>query len=84
MSVKNHEMSVENVGKKGKANEKKNKRHQAIVGLIHADPHITQAQMAEKLSVTVRTIERDTDELTSLGIIRFEGEKKSGNWVLLK
>ena len=77
-------MSVENVGKKGKAAEKKNKRHQTIVGLIHANPHITQAQMAEKLSVATKTIERDTDELTSLGIIRYEGDKKSGNWVLVK
>jgi len=81
---RNHEMSVENVGKKSKAAEKKNKRQQAIVGLIHANPHITQAQMAEKLSVTTKTIERDSDELTSLGIIRYEGDKKSGMWVLLK
>ena len=77
-------MSVENVGKKGKATEKKNKRHQAIVGLIHANPHITQVQMVEKFNVAKKNIERDTDELTSLGIIRYEGDKKSGMWVLLK
>ena len=70
--------------KKSKAAEKKNKRHQAIVGLIKSTPHITQALMAEKLSVAEKTIERDTDELTKHGIIRYEGDKKSGIWVLLK
>ena len=80
----NHEMSVENVGRKGKAAEKKNKRQQAIIGLIHANPHITQTQMAEILNVAAKTIERDTEELTALGIIRHEGDKKTGNWVMLK
>lgn len=76
-------MSVENVGKKGKAAEKKNKRQQAIIGLIRTNPQITQAKMAERLSVTTKTIERDTDELETHGIIRYEGDKKSGRWVLL-
>ncbi len=80
----NHEMSVENVGRKSKATEKKNKRQQAIIGLIRSNPHITQIQMAEKLNVTAKTIERDTEELASLGIVRYEGDKKKGIWVLLK
>lgn len=77
-------MSVENVGKNNKAAKKKHKRQQAIVALIHANPHITQAQMADKLNVTTKTIERDTEDLNSLGVIRFEGDKKSGIWVLQK
>lgn len=88
MSVENvgkkREMSVENVGKKNRTTRKKNKRQQAIIALIIDNPRITQVQMAEKLGVTTKTIERDTEELTSNGIIKYQGEKKNGTWIFIK
>lgn len=45
---------------------------------------ILQSQMAERLNVATKTIERDAEKLASLGVIRFEGDKKSGIWVLQK
>lgn len=87
MSVKNvginDEMSVKNVGKKNKATEKKNRRQQAIIGLIQKDPHISQAHMAETLDVSLKTIERDTEELCRNGILRFEGDIQNGTWVII-
>ncbi|MCQ2219034.1 MAG: putative DNA binding domain-containing protein [Paludibacteraceae bacterium] len=81
---RNHEMSVENVGKNHKATDRKNKRKQAIISLIIENPKITQAQMSEKLGVTEKTIERDTEELKNDGIIQYSGEKKNGVWLFLK
>lgn len=72
-------MSVENVGRN---DDKRKKRHLAIIDIIKENPNCTQSQMAELLGVSEKTIERDTAELQSLGIIKYEGEKKNGVWVV--
>jgi len=54
----------------------------AIIDIIKENPNCTQSQMAELLGVSEKTIERDTAELQSSGIIKYEGEKKNGAWVL--
>lgn len=86
----NDEMSVENVGRNdqlsvenvGRNDDKRKKRHLAIIDIIKGNPNCTQSQMAELLGVSEKTIERDTAELQSSGIIKYEGEKKNGAWVL--
>ncbi len=72
-------MSAENVGRN---DDKRIKRHSAIIDIIKANPNCTQSQMAELLGVSEKTIERDTAELQSSGVIKYEGEKKNGVWVL--
>ena len=86
MSVNNvgnrEEMSVNNVGKKSVAVQKKNQRQQAIVGLIKSHGSLTQAEMAERLGVSVKTIERDTLELQANGVLVLEGKTKGSRWRL--
>ena len=88
MSVKNvgkiDEMSVNNDGKGVSAKEKRNRRHQAIISLIRENADISQVKMASRLEVSTKTIERDLEELERAGVVRYDGEKNSGQWVLLK
>jgi len=88
MSVKNvgktEKMSVKNVGKESAAKQKRNKRHQAIIALIRSDAKISQVKLASILEVSTKTIERDLQELEQCGVLRFDGEKNSGAWTLLK
>jgi len=58
-----------------------------IVGLISLYPTITVSEMSEKMSeknpITTRTIERDMAFLQNQGIIKREGGRKTGRWVVL-
>ena len=76
---RNDQLSVEKVGRN---DDKRKKRHSVIIDIIKENPNCTQSQMAELLGVSEKTIERDTAELQSSGIIKYEGEKKNGAWVL--
>ena len=77
-------MSVKNDGKGVSAKEKRNRRHQAIISLIRENADISQVKMASRLEVSTKTIERDLDELEKAGVVRYDGEKNSGQWVLIK
>ncbi len=67
-----------------KVKNKKNKRIQAIVGLIRLNPSITVDEIAEKLDVNEKTIRRDLKELRDNNIIQREGGNYGGRWVVLK
>ena len=67
-----------------KEKNKKNKRKQAIVGLIRSNPSITIDEIAEKLGVNEKTIRRDLKELRDNNIIIREGGNYGGRWVILK
>lgn len=67
-----------------KEKNKKNKRRQAIVGLIRSNPSITVDEIAEKLDVNEKTIRRDLKDLRDNNIIRREGGNYGGRWVILK
>ena len=67
-----------------KEKNKKNKRKQAIVGLIRSKPSITIDEIAEKLDVNEKTIRRDLKELRDSYIILREGGNYGGRWVILK
>ena len=58
--------------------------HQAIISLIRENADISQVKMASRLEVSTKTIERDLDELEKAGVVRYDGEKNSGRWVLIK
>jgi len=34
--------------------------------------------------VSTKTIERDIEELVQAGVVRYDGEKNAGRWVVLK
>ncbi len=66
-----------------KEKNKKNKRKQAIVGLIRSNPSMKIDEIAEKLGVNEKTIRRDLKELRDNNIIIREGGNYGGRWVIL-
>ena len=57
-------------------------RQQKILNLIKESPTITGRQMAEMLSVSQRTIERDLSALQKLGVLKREGKDNDGKWTI--
>lgn len=55
-------------------------RHKTIMELMGKDSKITAEAIAQKLSVTRKTIVRDINELTSRGLIVRMGPDKGGYW----
>lgn len=51
--------------------------------IIRDQPQISSKDLAAQLKASDRTIWRDLSELTERGIIRYEGAKKTGRWVIL-
>ena len=63
--------------------EKKNRRRQAIVGLMNKDSHISIEAIAEKLDVHKRTILRDVEDLKKNHVIERIGGNY-GEWKVCK
>jgi len=57
-------------------------RQQKILNLIKESPTITGKQMAETLSVSQRTIERDLSALQKIGVLKREGKDNDGMWII--
>ncbi len=70
---------TKNVTKKPKLSE----RQKTIISLISENPYITHEDMANKFSVVVRTVKRDTTMLAELGLIRHVGPTNGGYWEIL-
>lgn len=51
-----------------------------ILELVVDNPKITMAEMAERLGVTKRTIEREVKQLREIGSIERIGSKRFGHW----
>ena len=51
-----------------------------IIDFMIADPDITAALIADKLSVTTRTVEREVKKLRDVGRIERVGGKRYGHW----
>ncbi|MGM9698771.1 MAG: ATP-binding protein [Prevotella sp.] len=59
-------------------------RQKVIKDLINGNPLLSAKQMSEVMSVTPRTVERDLAVMQKAGIIRHEGNRKYGIWVVLE
>ena len=66
------------------ARDKKNRRRQAIIGMIAKDSHVSLKVMSEKLDVNSKTIWRDLNELKSNGVIERIGDDFTGEWKVRK
>jgi ATP-dependent DNA helicase RecG len=64
--------------------DKKNRRRQAIIGMIMKDSHISLKVMSETLDVNSKTIWRDLNELKSCGVIERIGDDFTGEWKVRK
>lgn len=80
-----------NVGKEDHNVEKEiysklTERQKNIISAIMLNPTITIPELAEKMSgkktITTRTIERDLAYLQAKGLLRREGGRKNGKWVI--
>lgn len=64
--------------------EKKNRRKQAIISLMHKNSHISMESISEKLGVNERTVKRDIKELRESGVIERVGGDYGGEWKIVK
>ncbi|MBR6079780.1 MAG: putative DNA binding domain-containing protein [Treponema sp.] len=60
------------------------KRQQEIINLMKKTSEITAIQIAEKLSVSSRTIENEIKRLREAGYIEHKGATKDGEWIVKK
>ncbi len=56
-------------------------RQQMILDLINANPYISMSEMANKIGVATRTIEREISRMNSL--VNHSGPKNGGKWHIL-
>lgn len=59
-------------------------RQRIILDLIAGDCTLTSQKISQKEPVTQRTIKMDLAELQRKGMLRREGGRKSGVWVICK
>ena len=59
-------------------------RQWTICEIIKENPYTTAEAMSVSLKVSARTVERDLSALQKLGVIRREGKKNTGIWVILE
>lgn len=59
------------------------KAQRVIYKLISSNPKVTTAQIAEKLNVSIRQVQKYLKRLVELGLIIKEGSRKNGSWKIL-
>lgn len=52
--------------------------------MINENERISAAEMSRVLSVVIRTIRRDLNEMQEKGIIKREGNTSAGKWIILR
>ena len=60
------------------------KSREKIVELIKANPKITQSELAAKIQLSVKGIEKQIRSLRELGLIRRVGPDKGGHWEIIE
>ena len=61
-----------------------NKTEQAVLAVLNQNPEISREEIAERVSKTVRTVQRALGSLVDKGYIRRVGAKKNSTWEVLK
>lgn len=56
----------------------------AVLALLKSNPNLTRIELSERISKTVRTVQRALDSLKEKGYITRIGSKKDSTWVVLK
>ncbi|MDR1993610.1 MAG: winged helix-turn-helix transcriptional regulator [Nitrososphaerota archaeon] len=55
-----------------------------ILALIRENPSVTIPELAEKVGIANRNVEKNLKFLKDNGIIKREGAKKKGEWIVKK
>ena len=74
------QINNENVG----LNVGLNKTEKKVIEILIENTSVTSAELAEKIGVTKRTIERSFKSLQEKKIIERIGSKRDGNWIVIK
>ena len=79
-SVKKFGVNAKMFGDTSEIPKKVSKTAQKIIDLVISDPSITADNMANKVGVTKRAIEKNIKNLRDMGILAHEGSDKTGYW----
>ena len=82
-SVKKFGVNADKCGDTSETSKKVSKTAQKIIDLVIADPSITADNMADKVGVTKRAIEKNIKNLRDRGILIHEGSDKAGSWRII-
>lgn len=61
-----------------------NKTEKKVIELLIENPNVTSTELAEKVGVTKRTIERTFKSLQEKKMIERIGSKRDGNWIVVR
>lgn len=61
-----------------------NKTEKKVIELLIENPSLTSIELAEKIGVTKRTIERSIKSLQEKKMIERIGSKRDGNWIVVR
>ncbi len=56
----------------------------AVLALLKQNPNFTRAEISERISKTIRTVQRALDSLKENGYIERRGSKRDVEWIVLK
>jgi fido (protein-threonine AMPylation protein)/DNA-binding CsgD family transcriptional regulator len=56
---------------------------QAIINLINSNPSITQAEIAQQINKSIRTVKTRMNNMQEKGLIKRENGKRDGEWIAL-
>ena len=79
-SVEKFGVNADKFGDTSETQKKVSKTAQKIIDLVISDPSITADNMANKIGVTKRAIEKNIKSLRDMGILAHEGSDKAGYW----
>ncbi len=86
LNYKTSKKSTQNVGNSvgNSVGNNLNKRETEILSLISDNSSITQEEIAEKLKITKRTVERNIQSLKDKNKLKRQGSRIKGVWVIIK
>lgn len=61
-----------------------NKTEKKVIEILIENPSVTSVEIAEKVGVTKRTIERAFKSLQEKKMIERIGSKRDGNWIVVR
>ncbi|WP_280219039.1 ATP-binding protein [Bacteroides fragilis] len=82
-SVEKFGVNADKFGDTSETQKKVSKTAQKIIDLVISDPSITADNMANKIGVTKRAIEKNIKSLRGMGILVHEGSDKAGYWRII-
>lgn len=81
--MKKFGVNANRFGDTSKTPKKVSKTAQKIIDLVISDPSITADNMANKIGVTKRAIEKNIKSLRDMEILAHEGSDKAGYWRII-